>query len=425
MRDRTTATDTGQTGAGKTFTMHGVGNAEMRGIIPRTIEYVYTHHGAQNGQWRLSVTASYLEIYNEELRDLLLSCDSTEPQNSNNSSTHVHRNSKTVNGGKALVDQLTSLQRAASKDSSNKSPNKTPIASNKSPTKNSPTTSRRRASGIQRPSASPVSKISTPSPKRLTTSATSTPSPHTLSRGRGGTAPGSSSTSPRKRSSSKTSVRSQGTAHSNGTNRSARSNASNSTRGNKLTIKKSAKGNIYVEGLTKIKIDGENLTSGLDHLQKLMEEASKTRAITTTKYNALSSRSHGIFMLETNLTNDTTGETINGRIHFCDLAGSEKFDHESQDTKLMKEMQSINRSLSCLGDVFHSLAKGSSHVPFRNSKLTYLLQDCLSGEGKALMIGNVCPSVDSSYESITSLRFVQRVNKIELGKATKDIRSRR
>lgn len=420
----------GQTGAGKTFTMHGIGNSEMRGIIPRAIEYIYSHHGAQNGQWRLGVTASYLEIYNEELRDLLLSCDTNEPQSNGNTN---------MDGGKALVNQLTSLQRAVSRDSrdsnSPKAPNspkrgdRTPIAANKSPSKTSSNRTGTRSSGIQRPSVSPT-KISTPSPKRLTTSAPKTPSPHSSSI-RGRLSNGSNSTTPRKRSSSKSSVRSYGTARSGGTNytnqsvTSAHSNASNSTRGNKLHIKRNSKGKTYVEGLTKIKVDGENLTSGLDHLQKLMEEASKTRAITCTKYNALSSRSHGIFMLETSLTNDATGETINGRIHFCDLAGNEKFDHDSQDTKLMKEMQSINRSLSCLGDVFHALAKGSSHVPFRNSKLTYLLQDCLSGDGKALMIGNVCPSVDSSYESITSLRFVQRVNKIELGRATKDIRSRR
>jgi len=85
-------------------------------------------------------------------------------------------------------------------------------------------------------------------------------------------------------------------------------------------------------------------------------------------------------------------------------------------------MQAINKSLSSLGDVFNALATGSAHVPYRNSKLTYLLQDCFNGDGKALMIVNLSPAMQSSKESLCSLKFAQRVNTIELGRAVKHIK---
>jgi kinesin family protein C1 len=91
------------------------------------------------------------------------------------------------------------------------------------------------------------------------------------------------------------------------------------------------------------------------------------------------------------------------------------------DTQRLKETKAINKSLSCLGDVFESLANGYKHVPFRNSKLTYLLEDCLSGDGKALMFVNLSPTLDSRNKSLCSLRFAQRVKQVELGKATKHV----
>jgi kinesin family protein C1 len=128
-------------------------------------------------------------------------------------------------------------------------------------------------------------------------------------------------------------------------------------------------------------------------------------------------------MLQLNGYNTDSGAIVNGALNLCDLAGSERLDRSGAgaDATRLKETQAINKSLSCLGDVFNSLATGASHVPYRNSKLTYLLQDCLSGDGKALMFVNLSPTTASSGESLCSLRFAQRVNQVELGKATKHI----
>merc|ERR1712045_351413 len=84
-------------------------------------------------------------------------------------------------------------------------------------------------------------------------------------------------------------------------------------------------------------------------------------------------------------------------------------------------MGAINKSLSSLTDVFAAIGKKQSHIPFRNSKLTHLLQPSLSGDGKTLMIVNLSPTEKSVQESMCSLRFASQVNKCELGKAKRSL----
>ena len=93
------------------------------------------------------------------------------------------------------------------------------------------------------------------------------------------------------------------------------------------------------------------------------------------------------------------------------------------DQTRLKETQHINKSLSCLADVFSALSKKSRHVPYRNSKLTHLLQSCLSKQGKTLMMVNVSPEHDYRNETLCSLRFATQVNQTELGRAEKHIYS--
>ncbi len=191
----------------------------------------------------------------------------------------------------------------------------------------------------------------------------------------------------------------------------------------KLAIKRNLEGKSYVEGINMVDIDVENKTNGIAQLESVMAAASRARSVATTKMNAESSRSHAVFMLHLCGSNEESGTTVQGVLNLCDLAGSERLDRSGAalDAQRLKETQAINKSLSFLGDVFTHLANGSKHIPFRNSKLTYLLQDCLSGDGKALMFVNLSPTLGSSNESLRSLRFAQRVNQVELGKATKHV----
>lgn len=194
-------------------------------------------------------------------------------------------------------------------------------------------------------------------------------------------------------------------------------------KGPKLAIKRNREGKSYVEGLNAVKIDASDSELGMQQLESVMVAAARARSVASTKMNAQSSRSHSVFMLHLNGFNEDSGTHVHGALNLCDLAGSERLDRSGagSDIKRLKETQAINKSLSCLGDVFNALAKGASHVPYRNSKLTYLLQDCLSGDGKALMFVNLSPTLASSNESVCSLRFAQRVNVVELGKPTKHI----
>ncbi len=194
----------------------------------------------------------------------------------------------------------------------------------------------------------------------------------------------------------------------------------------KLAIKREKSGKSYVSNLTKITIDTKEIESGMQGLKAVMASAARARSVACTKMNSVSSRSHSVFMLHLSGVNEESGTMVQGALNLCDLAGSERLDRSGagSNAQRLKETQSINKSLSCLGDVFSALSNGSSHIPFRNSKLTYLLQDCLSGDGKALMFVNLSPTLASSNESLCSLRFAQRVNQVELGKATKHVQYR-
>ena len=108
-------------------------------------------------------------------------------------------------------------------------------------------------------------------------------------------------------------------------------------------------------------------------------------------------------------------------INLVDLAGSERLDRSHAQGQRLKEAQSINKSLSALAGVFASLNAKRSHVPYRDSRLTFLLQPALSGDGKTLLFVNLSPTAASANESLCSLRFAKQVNQVELGKATRAV----
>ncbi|GFP79131.1 kinesin-4 [Phtheirospermum japonicum] len=113
----------------------------------------------------------------------------------------------------------------------------------------------------------------------------------------------------------------------------------------------------------------------------------------------------------------TSGALLRGCMHLVDLAGSERLDKTEATGERLKEAQHINRSLSALGDVISSLALKQSHVPYRNSKLTQLLQDSLGGKAKTLMFVHISPDPEALGETLSTLKFAERVSTVELGAA--------
>jgi kinesin family protein C1 len=139
------------------------------------------------------------------------------------------------------------------------------------------------------------------------------------------------------------------------------------------------------------------------------------------KYIHRSSRSHSIFTLHLHATS-TQGVVLRGVLSLVDLAGSERLDRSQASGARAKETVAINKSLSSLVDVFSAISHKAAHIPFRNSKLTYLLSQALSGDGKTLMMVNLSPTEESYFESLCSLRFASNVNQCELGKPKKQVK---
>eukprot|EP01065_Artemidia_motanka_P018756 TRINITY_DN2210_c1_g1_i1.p1 TRINITY_DN2210_c1_g1~~TRINITY_DN2210_c1_g1_i1.p1 ORF type:complete len:775 (+),score=266.20 TRINITY_DN2210_c1_g1_i1:83-2326(+) len=177
--------------------------------------------------------------------------------------------------------------------------------------------------------------------------------------------------------------------------------------------------------------DGETIVTGAAEVEvaapgqvyQLLRIAADSRKTAETRMNDRASRSHSVFTMKILGRNEATQQTIRGVLNLIDLAGSERLKKSGATGDRLRETQHINKSLSTLGDVIHALARGDSHVPFRSSKLTYLLQPSMSNESKTLMFVNVNPYTDHLGESINSLRFASRVNSCEIGIARRRVGS--
>ncbi|TKY52283.1 Kinesin-4 protein [Spatholobus suberectus] len=157
--------------------------------------------------------------------------------------------------------------------------------------------------------------------------------------------------------------------------------------------------------------------SSTSDVLNLMNLGQKNRAVSATAVNDRSSRSHSCLTVHVQGRELASGNCLRGCIHLVDLAGSERVDKSEVTGDRLKEAQHINKSLSALGDVIASLAQKQSHVPYRNSKLTQLLQDSLGGQAKTLMFVHVSPEPEALGETISTLKFAERVSTIELGAA--------
>ncbi|KAK4351717.1 hypothetical protein RND71_031030 [Anisodus tanguticus] len=158
------------------------------------------------------------------------------------------------------------------------------------------------------------------------------------------------------------------------------------------------------------------VTSTFDVID-LMNLGQKNRAVSATALNDRSSRSHSCLTVHVQGRDLTSGAILRGCMHLVDLAGSERVDKSEVTGDRLKEAQHINKSLSALGDVISALAQKNAHVPYRNSKLTQLLQDSLGGQAKTLMFVHISPEPDAIGETISTLKFAERVSTVELGAA--------
>lgn len=150
----------------------------------------------------------------------------------------------------------------------------------------------------------------------------------------------------------------------------------------KHEIKKDAQNGVYITDVTMLEVDPNDN----EQVDSIIETAARNRSVGTTAMNERSSRSHSVFALHLRATNPSQGIVLKGTLSLVDLAGSERLDRSLATGAQMKETVAINKSLSALTDVFVAIGNKQTHIPFRNSKLTYLLQPALSGDGKTLMV---------------------------------------
>ena len=165
---------------------------------------------------------------------------------------------------------------------------------------------------------------------------------------------------------------------------------------------------IAVDGLKRVAV------SCPEEADLVLAAARKRRHTSATKSNDHSSRSHCLFALHVHGASGDGREVRRGCLNLVDLAGSERLaaSGSNDDPKLLKEAQFINSSLAALGNTISALTSGDrAHVPFRDSKLTFLLQPCLGGDAKTLAIFNLAPELQHHKETLCTLRFGQKVTK--------------
>ncbi|XP_016977079.2 kinesin-like protein KIF3A [Drosophila rhopaloa] len=154
-----------------------------------------------------------------------------------------------------------------------------------------------------------------------------------------------------------------------------------------------------------------------DDLENIMRLGNKNRAVGATKMNEESSRSHAIFSITVERSELGEGGAQHvrmGKLQLVDLAGSERQSKTQASGQRLKEATKINLSLSVLGNVISALVDGkSTHIPYRNSKLTRLLQDSLGGNSKTVMCATISPADSNYMETISTLRYASRAKNIQ------------
>ncbi|EPS33096.1 hypothetical protein PDE_08058 [Penicillium oxalicum 114-2] len=165
---------------------------------------------------------------------------------------------------------------------------------------------------------------------------------------------------------------------------------------------------VYVKGLLEVYV------SSVQEVYEVMRRGGNARAVAATNMNQESSRSHSIFVITVSQKNVETGSAKSGQLFLVDLAGSEKVGKTGASGQTLEEAKKINKSLSALGMVINALTDGkSSHVPYRDSKLTRILQESLGGNSRTTLIINCSPSSYNDAETVSTLRFGVRAKAIK------------
>lgn len=185
--------------------------------------------------------------------------------------------------------------------------------------------------------------------------------------------------------------------------------------GNKggLEIKEHPVLGVYVKGLQEMVVDNA------DKLQTLIDQGMKNRTVAATNMNADSSRSHSIFTITVH-QKDKSDEAKNvfAKINLVDLAGSERPKSTGASGAILKEGANINKSLSELGNVINALVSASNgkptFIPYRNSKLTRVLQESLGGNSITVMLAAMSPAACNFEETLSTLRYANRAKAIKV-----------
>lgn len=173
-----------------------------------------------------------------------------------------------------------------------------------------------------------------------------------------------------------------------------------------LNIKKDIKGMVVIPEAYLVTVTSP------DELYNIFLQGNTHRHTSSTKMNDTSSRSHLIFSILIDVTNNETNQRTVGKLSLVDLAGSERVKKTDATADRLREGRAINKSLTALGDVISALSSGESHIPYRNNKLTMLMSDSLGGTAKTLMFVNVSPADYNREETLMSLYYASRVKLI-------------
>lgn len=181
----------------------------------------------------------------------------------------------------------------------------------------------------------------------------------------------------------------------------------------KLELKENVDTGVYVKNLTSF------VVKGVSEIRNVLAVGKKNRTVGTTLMNRDSSRSHSIFTIVIECSETVNQESGDskirvGKLNLVDLAGSERQSKTGATGERLKEATKINLSLSALGNVISALVDGrSGHIPYRDSKLTRLLQDSLGGNTKTVMVANIGPADYNYDETMSTLRYANRAKNIK------------